>query len=68
MNIEIRNIKEPLHKHGPFYGLDDVIKIYKEGLIDKYEARFMLGCITKHSWLMERMTLGEERYETRDGN
>ena len=39
-------------KYGPYYGIDDVITIYKEGLIDRDEARFMLGCITKHSYLM----------------
>lgn len=38
-------------KYGPYFTIDDVLKLYDEELIDKHEARTMLSYITKVGWL-----------------
>ena len=44
-----------------YYTIEDVITLYDKQLIDRTEARFMISCITKHSYLMEQpMVVSQE--------
>ncbi len=55
MKIQFIHKKEiGASKFGPYYTIENVLELYEKELIDKREARFMLGCITKHSFLLDQ--------------